>query len=309
MGAVAKKAYVPELTHVVIEEGKVRGYNGTIALCSPIPFNIECKPKAEPLVKAIGQCDSTILLAMTPAGRLSVKSGAYKSFIDCVDGETPHVLPEGELVQVDGEVLYNAVKALHVFIGNDASRPWTNGILLRGSSAFATNNVIVAEYWLGVQLPFTVNIPITAVKEMLRINEAPVALQLAENSVTMHYSGDRWLRSQLYSTEWPDIGKVLSAPTNPTELDTRIFEAIDSISSFVDKNGRIYMNPGVIGTSLDREIGAHYELEGFSSTGIYHVDMISKLQGVATHIDWTTYPRPCLFFGDRLRGAIVGLKS
>ena len=71
-GAVAKKDFIPALTHFVIEDGAVRGYNGMLALCSPIPFNIACKPRADALVKAIANCTETVQLAMTAAGRLSV---------------------------------------------------------------------------------------------------------------------------------------------------------------------------------------------------------------------------------------------
>lgn len=309
MGSVAKKAYVPELTHVVIEGGKVRGYNGTVAMCSPIAFNLECKPKADALIKAIDQCEQTIQLAMTPAGRLSIKSGSFKSFVECVTGETPHVLPEGDMVDIDCGELFKAVKALNPVVGNDASRQWTNGILLSGGSAYATNNVMVVEYWLATKFPFVVNVPLTAIKEMIRINEAPEKLQLAEKSITFHYSNERWLRCQLYTTEWADVGKVLSRPSNPTTLDPRIFDAVDSISSFVDKNGRVYMRPGLISTHLDREVGAHYEIVGFTSEGIYNIEMLKKLNGLATSIDWSGYPGPCMFFGDNLRGAIIGMKS
>ena len=64
-GSVAKKDFLPALTHFAIADGKVRGYNGSIALCSPIPFDIVCNPKAEPLVRAIANCSDTVALALT----------------------------------------------------------------------------------------------------------------------------------------------------------------------------------------------------------------------------------------------------
>ena len=67
-GAVAKKDFLPALTHFVIENGTVRGYNGMLALCSPIPFDIACKPKAESLVKAIANCNETVTLSLTQRG-------------------------------------------------------------------------------------------------------------------------------------------------------------------------------------------------------------------------------------------------
>lgn len=308
-GSVAKKDFLPALTHFVIENGTVRGYNGMIALCSPIPFDISCKPKGEPLVKAINNCSDTVQLSLTPAGRLSIKSGKFKAFVDCVEGETPHVQPEGEVVAIDGAALLQAITVLSPFIGDDASRPWSNGVLLKDSSAFATNNIMLAEYWTGVNIQNPINIPRAAVKEMLRINEAPGSIQLASNSITFHYSGGRWLRTQLLEVNWPDLAKVLNRESSPLPLDKRLFEALDNIKPFTDKFGRVlFKEAGKICTHESETEGAMYEVEGFNALGIYQIEMLNLLNGPIKTIDWSTYPGPCMFFGDKLRGAIIGMR-
>lgn len=309
-GAVAKKDFVPALTHFVIENGTVRGFNGTLALCSPIPFDVACKPKADTLVKAIANCQETVSLALTPAGRLSIKSGKFKAFVDCVDGDTPHVNPEGEHVAIDGEALLQALKVVSPFIGDDASRPWSNGVLLLGQSAFATNNVTLVEYWTGTGFPKPVNIPRAAIKELLRINEAPTGVQLSNTSVSFHFSGGRWLRTQLFETQWPDLTKVLNRESSPAPLDERLFEALDVLKPFVDKMGRIrFTGGGRIATHEDADEGAGYDIEGFDHSGVYNIEMLNLLRGVATNIDWAAYPSACMFFGERLRGAIIGMRQ
>jgi DNA polymerase III sliding clamp (beta) subunit (PCNA family) len=310
-GAVAKKDFIPALTHFVIEGGTVRGYNGMLALCSPIPFDIECKPKAESLVKAIANCTETVQLAMTAAGRLSVKSGKFKAFVDCLpDASTPHVQPEGEHVVIDGAAMLQAIKIVAPFIGDDASRPWSNGVLLLGQSAFATNNITLVEYWTGSTVPRPLNIPRAAIKELLRIDEAPEAVQLTDNSITFHFSGQRWLRTQLFETKWPDLTKVLGRESNPQPIDERLFEALKTLKPFTDKAGRIlFRGGGKIATYDDETEGAGYEIEGFDHTGVYQIDMLNLLNGNATSIDWSAYPSPCMFFGDRLRGAIIGMRQ
>ncbi len=125
-GSVAAKDFIPSLTHFVIEYGKVRGFNGIIALCSPIPFDITCRPKADVLIKAIAACEETIALSLTPTGRLTVKSGKFRMHIDCVQEVTTHPVPEGQFIQLDGATLLAGLKAVEPFIGNDASRKWAN---------------------------------------------------------------------------------------------------------------------------------------------------------------------------------------
>jgi DNA polymerase III sliding clamp (beta) subunit (PCNA family) len=308
-GAVAKKDFLPALTHFAIDNGRVRGYNGALALCSPLPCDIACNPRADALVAAIGRCDDAISLSLTPAGRLSIKSGKFRALVDCVSGDTPHVEPDGERQDFNGESLLVALKTLQPFIGDDASRPWSNGVLLRGSSAFATNNITIVEYWVGEPFPQEVNLPRACVKEMLRLGEPPIAIQLTENSVTFHYPGERWLRTQLLETSWPDLSKVLDLQSSPSPVVPELFPALETLKPFVDKLGSVYLNPGVVTTSTEEEEGATFEVPGLEAEARFNVDMLMLLSPVAKMVDWSAYPGPCLFYGDRLRGAIVGMRK
>ena len=308
-GAVATKDLIPEMTHFVIEDGEVRAFNGIIAISSPIDFNVDCMPKAGPLVRAITNCEEVASLGMTPGGRLRIQSGKFKAFIDCIEGEVPHQKPEGDRVEIDGEKLLKAIKVLSPFIGNDASRPWTNGILLRGESAFATNNVCLVEYWLGTTLPHAVNIPAKAIKEMDRVGVPPSHAQLTEHSITFHYSDGRWIRTQLYSTEWPDLTKLLNAPSNPKPVNEDLFEGLRIVRPFADKSDRVWFEPGGITTSPDDGLGARYAVEGLHDQGIYKIGMLKLLEGVAEQIDFTLYQGPLLFYGEGVRGAIIGLRT
>jgi len=317
-GAVAKKDFMPAMTHFVIEDGAVRAYNGSLALCAPIAFNIDCKPKAAALVNAIAQCTDTdenghdypIQLAMTPAGRLRIACGQFKAFVDCIAEETPHVQPEGERVDFDGETVLRALKVVQPFIGDDASRQWCNGVLMRGQSVFATNNVVAVEYWTEATMPVEINIPRAAVAEMLRINEPPTHAQVTENSVTFHYTDKRWIRSQLLGLEWPDIGKLFANSDNATAIDKRIFDGLEKLKRFVDKAGRVFIGSGTLRTAPGEkeDEGARFEIPGLECEGIYNIEMLMLLRNVATHIDFSTYPAPSVFYGERLRGALVGMR-
>lgn len=308
-GAVAKKDFVPALKHFLIENQTVRAFNGTLALCSPIPFDIACKPDATSLIKAIACCEDTIQLNLTKAGSLNIKSGKFKVLIKCIQEDTPHVEPEGLVVQFDGQVLYDGLKAVEPFIGNDASRIWTNGVLIKDGSLFATNNVLLVQYWIGVAFPHVVNIPHAAIKEMLRIGEPPICAQLAENSITFHYSENRWIRSQLYVTDWPDLGRILNRESIQVPINEELFKGLVAIKSFVeDRIECVIFKPGAIATHDDETVGGSYEIEDMRYEGRYNLSMLALLEGKAQTIDWTGYPGPCIFQGGMLRGAIIGMR-
>jgi DNA polymerase III sliding clamp (beta) subunit (PCNA family) len=308
-GSVAKKEFIPALTHFVIENHTVRGYNGVIALSSQIPFDIACKPRAEALIKAIGSCDSTVQLSLTQAGRLSVRSGKFRALVECVDGPTPHAVPGGIACPVDGPALLAGLRAVAPFIGEDSARPWCQGVLLRGPSIYATNNVTLVEYWAGSTLPVVVTLPKATVKELLRIDEPPLHAQYDASSVTFHYGAGKWLRSHLLPNDWPDLSRILDVAANPVEVSPELFSALAIVKPFVNKNGAVRFTSDGIQTHTTIEEGAAYELDGLFSHGVFNLNMLNLLKGVALTADFSTYPKPCLFFGERLRGAIVGLRE
>lgn len=308
-GAVARKDYVPSLVHFRIHNGFVLGYNGSLALCSPINVNLSCSPKATSFVKAVQMCDETVQLHMTPNGRLAVKSGSFSAFVDCLpnDKDFPNVAPEGQEIPLQGNLL-ETLEVLAPFIAEDASRPWARGVLFRGQSAYATNNVVVVERWLGTTLPVEINVPEEAVKELLRIGDPPTRLQVSENSATFHFEGDRWLRCQLYSTQWPDVTPVLDRPAQPTPVPPGFFEALEKLGPFVDEMGRCFFRDGKVATGQADDTGAFVQVDGLSVPGCYNLKQLQLLKGVTEQIDFGMYPAPCLFYGDALRGAIVGMR-
>jgi hypothetical protein len=309
-GAVAKKDLVPSMKHFCIEKGTIRAYNGSLGLCSPIALDIDCKPKARELVQAIAHCSEEypMTLSLLPNGKLRILNGPYKTTIECIDEETPHVHPAGEFVHFTGTPIRQALMAVEPFIGNDASRLWANGVLLSDKSCFATNNVCLVEYWIGTQLPFTINLPHDAVDEIIRIQDEPTHAQLTENSITFHYADGRWIRSGLYEKEQVSIfKKILEADSNPKPIAENFFHALQSIKPFVNKQNEVYFRNGAIWTSHDDEgSAASYELLDFQHKGCYALPMLELLKGTMHSIDLSLYPAACMFFGDNLRGAIIG---
>lgn len=305
-GAVSRKDFVPALNHFHIKGGKILGYNGAISLSTPIDLNIDCSPKATPFVKAIQTCTDTVQLNMTPNGRLAVRSGSFTAYVDCIEEGHPNIEPEGEEVKLTGPLL-NALRILAPFVAEDASRPWSRGILFRNLSAFATNNIIAVEHWLGYSFPIDVNIPLEAVEEILRIDEEPISIQMAENSATFHFEGDRWLRCQLLTTDWPAIDKILEKESNCLPIPVELYKALENLKPFIDDLRRVHFYPGRIATSPTDGVGASVDIVGLPDTGCFNIAHLQLLEGIADRIDFSMYPNPCIFYGEKTRGAIVGM--
>lgn len=305
-GSVAKKELVEGLTHFLIRDGQVQGFNGVIALGSPIELDIDCKPKADQMIKAISNCDDTVQLTLMANGKLSIKSGGFRVAIPCIDIETPHASPEGEVYELDGARFIQGIKSVAPFVGSDASRPWACGVLISNGSLFATNNVTIAEYWFGNQFPVDCVIPAVAIKELLRIKANPTHIQVSENNVTFHYPEGRWLRTQLIDAEWPNIRNILNVESAPHAIDPALFEGLQKIKPFAEDRPRVYIECGVARTHLDETEGASFLLHDSTITGVYNIDVLMLLKDVVKSADFSLYPKPCTFFGDNLRGVLIG---
>lgn len=311
--AVAKKDYVPELSHYKIQDGRVTGYNGILALSSDIDVDLNIFPHAAKFLAAIRACaDETIALSMTPTGRLAVKSGKFKSFVDCLETETSQFIePEGEVIEL-GEHFMSGIKTLAPAMGIDASRPWAMGIKLQKQSMYATNNVLLAEYWHGQNIPLDVVIPSLAVNELLRIKTNPTKVQVTENSLTFWFGETRWMRTALVeASEWPfaQINTLLDMPAgDQLPLPDGFAAAIEMLKPFLGEHGSVYMSPTKYSTSQHDGEGSSVDI---STTGITEMQAYSHVQltllnQIAKTIDWSCYPNPCKFSNDRLRGALVG---
>jgi hypothetical protein len=315
MGAVSKKDHVPELTHFHIANSRISGYNGKMRISAPIALDIDCCPKADQLVKAINACDpdSPLQVKLTPTGKLSIHSGKFRALVDCVPMETyPDMQPGGTSAPGDG--LLSVFTLLYDYTSDDVSRPWASGVLVDGQFAYATNNVIFAQAYHGQPFPYRVNIPRYAVKELARIGEECLRVQLTANTATFHFADGRWLMTQLVAVDWPAIDAVFArmaaygaVPACPQGL----WDALDTLAPFVGEAGRVYAAGGSLTTTADMDVatGAVVDVDGLQATGIYNHKMLSSLRGVALQLDFEAYPAPMTWYGVNVAGLFVGMRA
>lgn len=312
--AVAKKDFVPALTYFKIEGGRVTGFNGTLALSSPIDCDLDVQPQAAAFMAAIRACPDTIALSVTPAGKLAVKSKNFKSFVGCLDKQDQFSIePEGKFIDL-GPSFLEGVKACAPVMGIDASRPWAMGIKLQRGSMFATNNVMLVEYWHGTEIPIDVVIPSMAVEELLRIDESPSKVQVTRNSISFWFGEGRWLRSALVENSiWPTdkIEQIFAKSLGKqTSFSDDFFKAVDTLGPFLGEHGTCYLTAENISTHVTENEGTSIEVASpaVGEMQAYHQRQLKILGAVAETIDWSAYPAPCKFMGynGKLRGAIIG---
>ena len=318
-GSIAKKELQEGLTCFRIVDGTVRGFNGVISLCSPIQLQIDCTPKAEPMIKAIAACDEAVQMTMLANGKLSIKSGGFRASVETLQKPTAHVDPEGTEHDIDGEMFLSGLSRVLPFVSDDASRPWSCGVLVKQGSMFATNNASLVQYWFGAVFPVDCVVPRMAIKELLRIKKPPVRIQCTESSMTFHYADGCWLRTQLLDLKWPNIEKIIEKTEKGADvytLDTELFNCLEKIKPFAERDMRVYMENGVARTHYNEADGASAMFRESKTVGVYNIELLLQLKGMATDWDASRYnvlddrglATPIIFYGDNLRGVIVGFR-
>jgi DNA polymerase III sliding clamp (beta) subunit (PCNA family) len=310
-GAVDKKAFLPSLTHFCIRDRTVLGFNGQLALCSPIDIDLDVAPNAFPFVKAISACEETIALHVSSNGKLVVRSGAFKSNVDCIETKDyPAIKPDGVYLHFPDKSLLPALRQLEPFVAEDERRPWACGVLFDGQSAFATNNIVLVQYWLGYQCPFQVNIPLAAMRELLRIGVDPVAMQMTARHMTFHYSDKRWLRTQLLELNWPNLTNVLKHDSARAKaFSTGLFEGLETIKPFADSLGKVYFQGDKLATTPNSDAAGTAIKLAVPAAGCYNVNQLLNLKEIADKIDFEAFPQPAFFYGKHCRGLIVGFRE
>lgn len=305
---VAKRDLMPELMHFAIRKGRVTGFNGVLALSAPLPISFDAAPLASFFVKALDTCENTISITQESLSCIIVRSGTFTATIPCVDIKSvPSVHPEGQSVlPVD---LVAAFKALAPFACTDPDRPALNGILLTGESAYVTNNVSIVQCWLGTPFPFTANVPMAFVNEVIRIKEEPKMVQMTEGSITFHYHDGRWIRSQLNSSEWPQVAETLNRAWDGAKMepiDEALKAACAKLQKFTSRSGGVTVFCGHKITTEDAvasvEVAAPEKGRYFSS---YLADVLN----VADQADFSRWPQPVAFASKALRGVLVGVRG
>lgn len=233
-GAVAKKDLVPILTHFLIKDGRITGGNGWLTISVPCEElnGANFAVPAFAFLRAIDACDKEPTLALQ-GEKLQIHSGRLHVRLPT---SNPAEFPDVDLMQHTDPVpdgFMQAVKSLRPFVGLDAHRMWSHGIMLTDCYAWATNNITLARIPFGMDTDPLV-LPSYLLDELLRIGEPPQRMAWDAQHVQFHYADDTWIYSSLLSTDWPDIHQFFEEwePVRSTVDIAQFAAAVEKILPF-----------------------------------------------------------------------------
>lgn len=306
---VSEKLGASYETHIGLKNNWAIAFNGIVAAGAPISEDIQCHPHNLLLIEALSKCDENYSLTQLDNGRLSVKSGKFKAVIPCLDPALmQEAAPDPQIVGITN-TFKDAVEAVGVLASENAQHVLTASVLMNGPSVISTNRVMLLEYWHGLDLPPNIPLPKQFVSALVKQKRDLTGFGFSKSSATFWF-GDHWLRTQLYSDQWPDVSSILSRPANLWNIDPNFFKALDAIEPF-SVDGNIYSDTNLLMSHRDHGVGAEFEVTGIPKGFVYPIKQIKMIKPFVKKIDFyaqgvhdSSY---CLVFeGDKVRGVISG---
>lgn len=293
-------------THCRLANGYVMAFNGIIAIGHPIDEELMVCPHTFRLIEAIKRCKSAMSITQLDDTTLTIKAGRFRAVIPCLNlAALPYAQPDPHVRDADDD-LKEGFALLNPLVTGAGKTTVEASILFRNNSMIATDRRIMMEYWHGIDVPGAISVPKVALNTIAKIPYKLVGIGGSMNTLTFHFEGGAWMRTQLYPEPWPDVDALLNKGDhyNAGPVPEIIYEAVEAVAPHCD-TGAVYFKDGLVASHQADNVGATFEMEGVPSGLILAPDLIKKIEGKATKLDMVGHSGAVYFWGDKLRGLIT----
>lgn len=294
----------PMYEFVNLQNKRAITFDGMLAAGMEIEEELSLAPKVEILKKALAKSGKSLVLTELPTGRLSVKGEKLSVIVPCVQpSELPTVGPDPAIVSITDE-LKEAFKALQNIIADSGERVFETALLLEANIATVTNGKILMQYWHGIDLPPNLILPRPFIQAVAKQFKSLAGFGYTpDRSVTFWFEDGSWYKTQVYQDKFPDVARSLDVPNSPADAPEHLWEGCAQVAEF-DEHEWIEFKSGelVAGT-------ASYPVVGLQAGKKFDYNYLKRIVPFVKTIDLTTYADRAFFFGDKVRGVIMGIKA
>lgn len=316
-GAVSTKDLVPILTHIAITDGTVSGFDGRVLMRTPCPAlsGIEAAVPARKFLAAIDAAGPVSPFLTHADNVLTIRAGRFKASLPTLPlSDFPLALPTPTNQWALQSGFKDALRALRPLVGDDASRPWANGVWFTGKTACATNNVALAVYDLPASLPWAGILPSFAIDEILRIEETPIQASSTPDSLVLWYASGGFLKTRLLDGEWPRSPFTMLDEAKKgikfQKLPATLAASVESIIPFCPQeraphivlaNKEVRTQGGGMGAVVAETLVLKEECT-------FHAEPLRIVLSRATEAAFDRYPS-ILWRGSGMRGLLLGMRT
>lgn len=300
-------------THVDISNGRITGTNGALTASAKIDTTVNAKPAANVFIKAVISCGDDITFSKTKSGRLKLTSPTLTVFADCYEDELDFdSAPNLELAtDFDGATFIAVLKKLLPVIPTDYAPLWAKGVLCKNKYCYVASKITFLRHELPFFIATDFVLPYAAVKELLRIKEAPVKYWYDNEKLYFFYRSNKWLSVTPLFEKWPDVEAHLEKHRTDDVCDALaadFFDKLLMLKPFLTPTKEVYFGSDTVATSAQNDTGAKALLKQTHDV-CFNAEQLLALETLVDTIDFAAFPAPCSVSGPNVIGLIAGIQK
>lgn len=305
VGNVLQEKGTPNETHLLFSNNWAVAFNGIIAAGAKVSSPIYAAPNYYLLEKALSKCGE-FEIALDNSS-LIIKSGKFKAIIPCIDPINIAVSNIDPNIHAINDEFKKGLEITGALANENGQTIHYASILMNGQSLVSTENgVMLFEYWHGCELPSGIAMPKALVGPLTKTNKKLTGFGYSQSSVTFYFEDESWIKSQLFSEKWPDIGRVLNVHSNPSEPPKDLWEGLAIVAPHSTDN-LVYFDADVLRSHANSGIGAAYEVKGLPRGPVFNIKQLMFIKDYVKKIDFFAEGgKMTCWVGDRTRGVIAG---
>lgn len=298
---------VAGLSQIIFEAARLSAFNGLIQYQAPSALDPEehFAVSEKRLAQALRSCGEDLKLTTTKEF-LRLKNGPLTVRVRKIEGalvDLERIKMSKSAAKQPAAELHEALRRLQPFVSSDASRLWSVSVMVKDGYAWATNNLAL------------VRTPVPSIKGTMRIPSQMVDFLCALPTLGFYEVDDKerlvfsyqksLIRCPQSSSEWPDLSKFFAKmPKKLPEVPKELALAASTVGKFADRFTSISAKQV---EAKQESIETEYEVEFAKGKGTYSAKLLSLILTYATHADFSFYPDPVFFRGEKLEGTAVGM--
>lgn len=302
----------PQLAYVSVHNGWMSATDGRLYASAPCDCAYNFVAPGKELDKALNfHADVTMEYKPAVDGnppQLVFKHKRSRIKIQC--------LPEDSFARAEAPQVWanftpgylEALKRARVFVSDNATQGWAMGVMNHKDFLAATNNIVLAVIDFK-DPPVDGTVPFWLIDYVAAMPDQPVGVHSDPNAIFFLWADGSWLRSLRIEGEAPAQMKALIE--NLSDRDRAIWQIPDEWREVYKQTLGFASRNIEVGPSHIRARGEATEVETeiFSpveDATLWDHRFLGPVLAEATHWDISSHPQPAFWYGDKIRGVVVG---
>ena len=297
---------------VLVKDGTISAGNGAVSIRVPCTDLAEhtFAVDADRFLAAVKASDGAPKLKLTDGGKLSVTHGKFRALIPLMDADNYPTTEHPETGEPCPHDFIDQLRRVHSFIATDKARPWATGAMLKGAAIIATNGTTLVRGYLDGTLARDAVLPLVGVEALLGVKSNPDRLAITANACVFYWPDGTVMSIQLLAHQWPDIDKLLDAPTDCQPVPEGLADAIKRVMPFCPNKDHSIIRLTADGKVCTADGDSSGVVGGFifaQDSAFIASELLAVLE-LADKINLAAYPAAVPFSGERVHGVLAGVR-